>query len=306
MDKNNTEKKPHSAEYFGAARDFWWNADFLDLMGKRLRFSEVRNVLDVGCGVGHWGQILAPLFSEDTQVVGVDREDVWIKKANDRAGQMGLSNRYVYQVGDVTHLPFSSGTFDLVTCQTVLIHLKDPKMGLSEMFRVLKPGGILLVAEPNNFANRAVASNLTKELSIEEIVDRMRFDLTVERGKEALGLGFNSIGDFISGYLAELNAQHIQVHLSDKATPFFAPYTSEDQQVNIQQMREWTKRKFIGWDREEVQEYFLAGGGSRTEFERYFQMILQDNEKVLGAMQNGTYHTSGGAITYLISARKPQ
>jgi ubiquinone/menaquinone biosynthesis C-methylase UbiE len=306
MDKNNTEKKPHSAEYFGAARDFWWNADFLDLMGKRLRFSEVRNVLDVGCGIGHWGQILAPLFSEDTQVVGVDREDVWIKKANDRAGQMGLSNRYVYQVGDVTYLPFSSGAFDLVTCQTVLIHLKDPKMGLSEMFRVLKPGGILLVAEPNNFANRAVASNLTKELSIEEVVDRMRFDLMVERGKETLGLGFNSIGDFISGYLAELSAQHIQVHLSDKATPFFPPYISEDQQVNIQQMREWMKRKFIGWDREEVQKYFLAGGGSRTEFERYFQMILQDNEKVLGAMQNGTYHTSGGAITYLISARKPQ
>src|SRR6516225_8245609 len=49
----------HSAEYFGDTRDYWWNLDFLELIGKRLSFDRVQDVLDVGSGVGHWGQLLA-------------------------------------------------------------------------------------------------------------------------------------------------------------------------------------------------------------------------------------------------------
>ena len=49
----------HSAEYFGDTRDYWWNADFLELMGKRLSLDRARDVLDVGCGVGHWGRLPA-------------------------------------------------------------------------------------------------------------------------------------------------------------------------------------------------------------------------------------------------------
>jgi 2-polyprenyl-3-methyl-5-hydroxy-6-metoxy-1,4-benzoquinol methylase len=52
-------EKPHSADYFGATRDFWWNHDFLELMSARWRLAAVRSVLDVGCGVGHWGRCLA-------------------------------------------------------------------------------------------------------------------------------------------------------------------------------------------------------------------------------------------------------
>src|SRR5215471_21826965 len=47
----------HSAEYFGDTRDYWWNLDFLELIGKRLSFDHVQDVLDVGSGVGHWGQL---------------------------------------------------------------------------------------------------------------------------------------------------------------------------------------------------------------------------------------------------------
>ena len=46
----------HSAEYFGDSRDYWWNDDFLTLALQRWSVTEVRNLLDVGCGVGHWGR----------------------------------------------------------------------------------------------------------------------------------------------------------------------------------------------------------------------------------------------------------
>lgn len=299
------EKKPHSAEYFGEYRDFWWNTDFLELMFKRLGLTQARTVLDVGCGIGHWGQILAPLLSTAVQVTGVDREQEWVKKATERAMKFDLADRFTYQVGDVTALPFDGNQFDLVTCQTVLIHLKNPKIGLREMMRVLKPGGILLVAEPNNFSNRALMTSLTEHQSVDEILDRLRFGLIVERGKQALGLGFNSVGDLIPGYMAELGAEKIKVYMSDKAVPFFPPYSSKEQQVNIQQLKEWTGRGFIGWDREEVRGYFIAGGGRSDEFDRYFELHTQDNKEMVDAIETGTFHCAGGAVTYLVSAQKP-
>ena len=274
-------------------------------MGARLKLEQVKTVLDVGCGIGHWGQLLAPVLHPDTRMIGIDREESHLVRASKRATEQGLSHRYSYQPGDATSLPFPDGTFDMVTCQTVLIHLKDPKLGLREMLRVLKPGGILLAVEPNNFANHAVFSSITERLSVDEVIDRLKFDLFIQRGKKALGLGFNSEGDLVPGYLSELDADDIQVHTSDKASPFFSPYSRPDQQANIRQMRDWAKRKFLGWDRDEMEKYFIAGGGGEPDrFEYYWDQRLKNALEVIKAIDEGTYHSAGGGISYLISARK--
>lgn len=305
MEARMKEQKPHSAEYFGESRDHWWNADFLQLIGERLQLREARHVLDVGCGVGHWGRALAPVLAADARVTGVDREPAWIAKAAAHAEAIGLGERFSYQEGDALALPFADGTFDLVTCQTVLIHLEDPRRALREMLRVLEPGGTILVTEPNNFANGAIGSNLTEELSVEEIVDRLRFDLTVQRGKQALGLGFNSLGDVVPGYLAEVGAEDVRVYLSDKPQPFVPPYATPAEQANLVQMREWLERSFVGWDREEVRAYFLAGGGRSEEFDRYHEVRLRDLRDTVRGIESGTYHSAGAALTYLVAARKP-
>ena len=49
-------QKLHSADYFGEQRDSWWNQDILALLGQRWGLEKVNTVLDVGCGLGHWGQ----------------------------------------------------------------------------------------------------------------------------------------------------------------------------------------------------------------------------------------------------------
>lgn len=300
------DRKPHSAEYFGAERDYWWNSDFLELTARRLRLREVRTVLDVGCGIGHWGQVLAPVLASDAQLTGIDRETVWVDQASERATQRGLSGRYRYRTGDLTALAFPDDQFDLVTCQTVLIHVADPKAALSEMLRVLKPGGLLLAAEPNNFANRALFCSQSERLSVDDIIARLKFGLHVERGKQALGLGFNSIGDLIPGLLAELGAGEIQVYLSDKTTPLLPPYDGPDQKAAIALMRDWAKRRFAGWDKDELQAYFLAGGGLPDTFEAGFRQILADQEDAIEAIESGRYHCAGGSVFYLIAARKDQ
>ena len=57
-------------------------------------------------------------------------------------------HRFRYRVADAKTLPFPDASFDLVTCQTLLIHLADPSAVIAEMARVARPGGLVLAAEP--------------------------------------------------------------------------------------------------------------------------------------------------------------
>ena len=93
------KNKVHSALYFDDQRDFWWNRDFLELMGQRLRLDNVRRVLDVGCGMGHWGRALALTLPRDAQVIGIDREPIWIEEAKARTKAAGFEDRFSFQLG---------------------------------------------------------------------------------------------------------------------------------------------------------------------------------------------------------------
>ena len=95
----------HSAECFGDTRDHWWNRDFLRLMAKRWKLDAVRDVLDVGCGVGHWGVLLASVMPGDVRVTGVDREPSWVEQARARAAARGLDGRFSYQQGEARAPP---------------------------------------------------------------------------------------------------------------------------------------------------------------------------------------------------------
>jgi ubiquinone/menaquinone biosynthesis C-methylase UbiE len=302
----NKKHKPHSEAFFGEVRDYWWNRDFLELMGKRLEFDKVQTVLDVGSGIGHWGQLLLPLLAPNALLTGVDREPEWMIRAQERARKNGFDHQCSYQLGDACELSFPDGMFDLVTCQTVLIHLKDPILALKEMMRVLKPGGILFVSEPNNQANGAIASSLSKNFSIDEIMDRRKFGLMCERGKEALGLGNISLGDLVPGFFAQLGMKEIRVYQNDKTNPLFAPYKTQEQQADIKQVADFAAKDSIGWDREEASSYFIAGGGTPDEFERYWSLTLKDMRTFLTSVENGAYHSAGGGVSYLISGRKSE
>jgi SAM-dependent methyltransferase len=99
---------PHSAEYFGEQRDFWWNRDFLELMARRWGLPEAPRMLDVGCGVGHWGRLMLSLVSPRASLVGLDREPKWIEEATRIATQRALPAKY--QLGDAAARPKSSST----------------------------------------------------------------------------------------------------------------------------------------------------------------------------------------------------
>src|SRR5215471_11349843 len=237
----------HSAEYFGDTRDYWWNIDFLELMGKRLSLDGVQDVLDVGSGVGHWGQLLANVIPTSARVQGVDRDPLWVEKAAARAAAHGLADRFTYRVALAEKLPFANATFDLVTCQTVLIHTPDPGAVVDEMVRVARPGGLILAAGPNNVAGALMFDSVSFHDPVDEILARVRLQLICERGKAALGEGNNSIGDLLPGLFAERGLIEVRVHLNDKANAFLPPYDSPEQRAVLEERTDFKQRDFWIW-----------------------------------------------------------
>jgi SAM-dependent methyltransferase len=294
-------KPPHSAAYFGDFRDYWWNRDFLELMGRRWRLDQVHTVLDVGCGVGHWGRILAEVLPPAATIEGIDLEPEWIEVARTNA-----PSKFHYGIGDALAIPFDDGRFDLVTCQTVLIHVKDPLAAIREMFRVVKPGGLIVAAEPNNRVGTLMANSLSMDNSVDEILKAVRLQITGERGKRLLGEGDSSLGDLVPGLFAVAGMESIHVYLSDKTSALFPPYSSEEQQTLLRHSREMTKKGIWNWEYTEAKRYFIAGGGNEAEFYALWNQVTADDGSFNAAIANSTFHGGGAAVMYLVSGRKPR
>lgn len=295
-------REPHSAEYFGEERDFWWNADFLELMAKRWQLDKVKTVLDVACGVGHWGHLLSKLLPEDAKIAGIDREEEWIAISKEKT--KGQESRFEYAVGTCEKIPYPDASFDMVTCQTVLLHVKDVSAAIKEMLRVLKRGGLLAVVEPNNVASELVFDTLSINYPIEDILKAIHFHLICERGTEKLGIGSGSIGDLIPYYFNQFGLQDIKVYLSDKASVLCPPYSSHEQQVYIKQLKEWFEDDLLIWNKEDTKKYYLAGGGDPAEFEPIWNLLKIRFQNQIKAIADHDYAHAGSTIFYLVSGRK--
>ncbi len=292
----------------GDWRDTWWNADFLELMARRWRLGEVRRALDVGCGIGHWGRTLLPFLPADATIDGIDREASFAEKANAKAAELGIAHRARYQAGAVERLPFEDGTFDLVTCQTVLMHVADAPTALREMIRVLRPGGLVAVVEPDNLAEAMTMHRGSPGCAWSDLLRLLDFHHTCEVGKRALGRGDSSIGDVLPGLFAQAGLGEIAVYQSDKCPWLVPPYRTRDQAIDLGQMLTWIDAGLLlfgGGTREDTEAQYLAGGGDPAAFEGLWQLGLADEQRFRTAALAGDYHGGRAVTAYLVSGRRP-
>ncbi|HEV2803336.1 MAG TPA: class I SAM-dependent methyltransferase [Chthoniobacterales bacterium] len=137
-------RKEFYAEYFELEDKHWWFVGrrrlLLKLLGRVFHPADSdapREILDVGCGTGTMLQHLSAYGN--TTGADADADAVYFCR------RRGLEN--VLQLTDAT-LPFEPGTFDLVTMLDVLEHIDDDLGMLGEVFRVLKPDGLVLATVP--------------------------------------------------------------------------------------------------------------------------------------------------------------
>jgi SAM-dependent methyltransferase len=102
-------------------------------------------VLDVGCGPGSITLGLAEAVAPG-EVVGVDLQPSQVAKAEALCVSRSVKNAY-FEAADVYQLPFPDRSFDAVFAHSVLNHLCEPIQALKEIYRVLRPGGIVGVRD---------------------------------------------------------------------------------------------------------------------------------------------------------------
>jgi SAM-dependent methyltransferase len=117
-----------------------------------------QRILDYGCGAGWLTRVLN---TEDWNVVGVDASPELIRKATE------IVVNKSFLVGDCINLPFRNDTFDCVIGSAILHHL-DPNKALAECRRVTKPGGSLILMEPNKLNPPAAIGRLITHIQTKD------------------------------------------------------------------------------------------------------------------------------------------
>ncbi|MDP1661758.1 MAG: bifunctional demethylmenaquinone methyltransferase/2-methoxy-6-polyprenyl-1,4-benzoquinol methylase UbiE [Phycisphaerales bacterium] len=105
------------------------------------------HVLDVACGTGDLSRLFAD--SGAARVTGLDYTEEMLAVAREKRGQSvgGVARNIEYIRGDAQALPFVGASFDVVSIAFGIRNVQDPAKAVGEFYRVLKPGGRLVVLE---------------------------------------------------------------------------------------------------------------------------------------------------------------
>ncbi|MGB0777135.1 MAG: bifunctional demethylmenaquinone methyltransferase/2-methoxy-6-polyprenyl-1,4-benzoquinol methylase UbiE [Flavobacteriaceae bacterium] len=122
--------------------DVSWRKKVVALINK----SGAKSVLDIATGTGD----LAIMIAENTEakkVVGLDISPGMLEVGKEKVSQAALNDKIEMVLGDSEKLPFEENSFDAITVSYGVRNFEDLNQGLSEIYRVLKPGGLFVVLE---------------------------------------------------------------------------------------------------------------------------------------------------------------
>lgn len=303
------EEKKHSEDHLGPAREYWWNDDYLELLARRLHLNYTGTLVDIGCGKGMMGFMFSRHLPPGAQVYGVDFEPEYIEEAKQKAQSVYLHNdiSYDFRVGNASNIPLPDNLADLTLCQTLLIHVKDPRQVIDEMIRITKPGGWVLALEPNNLVPNLMFDRYGEtDFDVESTLEVLEIKLRIEKGKKRLGEGFNSLGDVIPDLYLKAGLENIKVWISDKALSIIPPYDTQEKMLRVEQMLQWIDSDSMGYDYQDNLNYFMAGGGDKEKFDAYWQKLLYNKIALKQRLLNEEYVSAGGSLVYIVAGQKPR
>lgn len=187
-------------------RERWWDAAFTTFLRENLQPRAGKRILDVGCGAGTAELHLGMLRLTQVQLFGVDRLVDRVREA--RAAMQGHNLRAAFAGADACALPFKDATFDSTFCVAVLQHVGDLAGALTQFARVTKPGGRVLVVEPDNSA-RYWYSSVESGTRAFEVGARFFGAVAAARGDAT----DPAIGPKLPGMFPQFGIEPLAVHL---------------------------------------------------------------------------------------------
>ncbi|OWY66782.1 SAM-dependent methyltransferase [cyanobacterium TDX16] len=118
----------------------------IDLIEELLQWADVeqpQHILDVGCGIGGSSLYLAQKYN--AQATGITLSPFQANRATQRSQAMGLSQKTEFLVADAQNMPFADNSFDFVWVLESGEHMPDKVKFMQECYRVLQPGGKLIM-----------------------------------------------------------------------------------------------------------------------------------------------------------------
>lgn len=103
-----------------------------------------QNILDVGCGIGGSSLYLADKFA--AEVTGITLSQMQVSRARERAINLGLEEQVQFELANALAMPFADNSFDLIWSLESGEHMPDKGQFLAECYRVLQPGGKIILA----------------------------------------------------------------------------------------------------------------------------------------------------------------
>jgi ubiquinone/menaquinone biosynthesis C-methylase UbiE len=131
------------AKGFSSDGDTYADAEGLAWMLKDLPLTHDAACLDIATGTGEFARALAPHVAS---VIGLDATDAMIARGEEFMKKAGIEN-LTFRKGIVQRLPFADESFDIVASRYAFHHFADPKPVLSEMVRVCKTNGHVIVVD---------------------------------------------------------------------------------------------------------------------------------------------------------------
>lgn len=141
---NPPETYTSAARGYDAAQPGWGRV--IDHSLELLALAPGDAVLDIGCGPGILAVHAAPQVSPSGSVTGVDVAEGMLEVAREKAAEHGVSDAVSFQLGDMHDLPFADEHFDAVVCSYAMFFAQSVTAVGRELWRVVAPGGRLVVA----------------------------------------------------------------------------------------------------------------------------------------------------------------
>jgi len=135
--------------FLSLRRDVAWRK----FTAKKMRFFQTNRYLDVACGTGDLS-IAAACKHPEICVTGIDFVPEMVEAAKEKVQKKNLAHRITLLQGDALQLPFEENHFDVAGIAFGIRNIPDRRRALSEMLRIIVPGGQVMVLEMTFVRNR--------------------------------------------------------------------------------------------------------------------------------------------------------